>query len=140
MGSALGIFGLVSSSLGDDVGPKSTICGRIPKIFRALAQPRGLPCCCDTVRATLLCFRGVFGRRGRTAAIVSREYPVVISKYISGAKEVELDAVGQQAASHEVPAQPGPGGAWGGPRPGPRSIGTAFRPGRSILRPYLEGL
>jgi len=29
----------------------------------------------------------------RTAAVVSREYPVVISKYISGAKEVELDAV-----------------------------------------------
>merc|ERR1740138_1044801 len=32
----------------------------------------------------------------RTAAVVSRDYPVVISKYISGAKEVELDAVGQQ--------------------------------------------
>merc|ERR1719189_2155647 len=32
----------------------------------------------------------------RTAAVVSREYPVVISKYIQGAKEVELDAV----ASH----------------------------------------
>jgi len=31
----------------------------------------------------------------RTAAVVSRDYPVVISKYISGAKEVELDAVGQ---------------------------------------------
>jgi carbamoylphosphate synthase large subunit len=31
----------------------------------------------------------------RTAAVVSRTYPVVISKYISGAKEVELDAVGQ---------------------------------------------
>jgi len=30
----------------------------------------------------------------RTAAVVSRDYPVVISKYISGAKEVELDAVG----------------------------------------------
>jgi carbamoyl-phosphate synthase large subunit len=30
-----------------------------------------------------------------TAAVVSRDYPVVISKYISGAKEVELDAVGQ---------------------------------------------
>merc|ERR1711920_691017 len=29
----------------------------------------------------------------RTAAVVSREYPVVISKYIQGAKEVELDAV-----------------------------------------------
>merc|ERR1719277_2832682 len=29
----------------------------------------------------------------RTAAVVSREYPVVISKYIGGAKEVELDAV-----------------------------------------------
>eukprot|EP00929_Paragymnodinium_shiwhaense_P112635 TRINITY_DN808_c0_g1_i4.p1 TRINITY_DN808_c0_g1~~TRINITY_DN808_c0_g1_i4.p1 ORF type:complete len:1588 (-),score=339.38 TRINITY_DN808_c0_g1_i4:477-5240(-) len=29
------------------------------------------------------------------AAVVSRDYPVVISKYISGAKEVELDAVGQ---------------------------------------------
>merc|ERR1719230_1126465 len=32
----------------------------------------------------------------RTAAVVSRDYPVVISKYISGAKEVELDAVGQK--------------------------------------------
>jgi carbamoylphosphate synthase large subunit len=32
----------------------------------------------------------------RTAAVVSREYPVVISKYIAGAKEVELDAVAQQ--------------------------------------------
>jgi len=31
----------------------------------------------------------------RTAAVVSRDHPVVISKYISGAKEVELDAVGQ---------------------------------------------
>jgi len=31
----------------------------------------------------------------RTAAVVSRDYPVVISKYIRGAKEVELDAVGQ---------------------------------------------
>jgi len=31
----------------------------------------------------------------RTAAVVSQEYPVVISKYIAGAKEVELDAVGQ---------------------------------------------
>merc|ERR1719171_3221409 len=31
----------------------------------------------------------------RTAAVVSRDYPVVISKYIQGAKEVELDAVGQ---------------------------------------------
>merc|ERR1719215_959681 len=30
----------------------------------------------------------------RGAAVVSRDYPVVISKYISGAKEVELDAVG----------------------------------------------
>merc|ERR1712117_355226 len=29
----------------------------------------------------------------RTAAVVSREHPVVISKYIEGAKEVELDAV-----------------------------------------------
>jgi carbamoyl-phosphate synthase large subunit len=29
----------------------------------------------------------------RTAAVVSRDYPVVISKYIAGAKEVELDAV-----------------------------------------------
>merc|ERR1712007_363869 len=29
------------------------------------------------------------------AAVVSREYPVVISKYIVGAKEVELDAVAQ---------------------------------------------
>merc|ERR1712217_462850 len=32
----------------------------------------------------------------RTAAVVSRDYPVVISKYIEGAKEVELDAVGQE--------------------------------------------
>merc|ERR1719436_1116369 len=31
----------------------------------------------------------------RTAAVVSPDYPVVISKYIQGAKEVELDAVGQ---------------------------------------------
>mmetsp|Transcript_5187 Transcript_5187/g.12017 ORF Transcript_5187/g.12017 Transcript_5187/m.12017 type:complete len:1582 (-) Transcript_5187:297-5042(-) len=31
----------------------------------------------------------------KTAAVVSRDYPVVISKYIVGAKEVELDAVGQ---------------------------------------------
>merc|ERR1712048_1180422 len=31
----------------------------------------------------------------KTAAVVSRDYPVVISKYIRGAKEVELDAVGQ---------------------------------------------
>merc|ERR1712060_445633 len=31
----------------------------------------------------------------RTAAVVSRDYPVVISKYIQGGKEVELDAVGQ---------------------------------------------
>merc|ERR1740117_1477630 len=31
----------------------------------------------------------------RTAAVVSRDYPVVITRYISGAKEVELDAVGQ---------------------------------------------
>merc|ERR1719353_2767325 len=30
----------------------------------------------------------------RTAAIVSREYPVVISKYIVNAKEVEMDGVG----------------------------------------------
>jgi carbamoyl-phosphate synthase large subunit len=30
----------------------------------------------------------------RRAAIVSRDYPVVISKYIAGAKEVEFDAVG----------------------------------------------
>ena len=29
------------------------------------------------------------------AAVASRDYPVVISKYILGAKEVELDAVGQ---------------------------------------------
>merc|ERR1711972_1000257 len=28
--------------------------------------------------------------------VVSRDYPVVISKYIFGAKEVELDAVGQE--------------------------------------------
>jgi len=34
----------------------------------------------------------------RNAAVVSRDYPVVISKYISGAKEVELDAVGQNGA------------------------------------------
>jgi len=32
----------------------------------------------------------------KTAAVVSRDYPVVISKYIAGAKEVELDAVAQQ--------------------------------------------
>jgi len=32
----------------------------------------------------------------RTAAVVSRDYPVVISKYIAGAKEVELDAVGRE--------------------------------------------
>merc|ERR1719199_1280773 len=32
----------------------------------------------------------------KTAAVVSRDYPVVISKYIAGAKEVELDAVGQR--------------------------------------------
>jgi len=31
----------------------------------------------------------------KAAAVVSRDYPVVISKYILGAKEVELDAVGQ---------------------------------------------
>merc|ERR1719478_261321 len=31
----------------------------------------------------------------QTAAVVSRDYPVVITKYITGAKEVELDAVGQ---------------------------------------------
>merc|ERR1711870_6479 len=31
----------------------------------------------------------------RTAAVVSRDYPVVISKYIQSAKEVEFDAVGQ---------------------------------------------
>jgi len=31
----------------------------------------------------------------RTAAVVSPDYPVVISKYITGAKEVELDAIGQ---------------------------------------------
>merc|ERR1719238_1490643 len=31
----------------------------------------------------------------RNAAVVSPDYPVVISKYIFGAKEVELDAVGQ---------------------------------------------
>merc|ERR1719388_80255 len=31
----------------------------------------------------------------RCAAVVSRDYPVVISKYIDGAKEVELDAVAQ---------------------------------------------
>jgi len=31
----------------------------------------------------------------KTAAVVSRDYPVVISKYIKGAKEVELDAIGQ---------------------------------------------
>jgi len=32
----------------------------------------------------------------RTAAVVSRDYPVVMTKYIAGAKEVELDAVGQK--------------------------------------------
>merc|ERR1712048_499141 len=32
----------------------------------------------------------------RTAAVVSRDYPVVITRYISNAKEVELDAVGQE--------------------------------------------
>merc|ERR1719420_2167548 len=32
----------------------------------------------------------------RTAAVVSRDYPVVISKYIQHAKEVELDAIGQK--------------------------------------------
>jgi len=32
----------------------------------------------------------------RTAAVVSRDYPVVITTYISGAKEVELDAVGHE--------------------------------------------
>jgi carbamoylphosphate synthase large subunit len=31
----------------------------------------------------------------KTAAVVSRDYPVVISKYINGGKEVEMDAVGQ---------------------------------------------
>jgi len=31
----------------------------------------------------------------KTAAVVSRDYPVVISKYITGAKEVEMDAIGQ---------------------------------------------
>jgi len=31
----------------------------------------------------------------KTAAVVSRDYPVVISKYVLGAKEVDLDAVGQ---------------------------------------------
>eukprot|EP00931_Biecheleriopsis_adriatica_P111998 TRINITY_DN864_c0_g1_i4.p1 TRINITY_DN864_c0_g1~~TRINITY_DN864_c0_g1_i4.p1 ORF type:complete len:1615 (-),score=380.51 TRINITY_DN864_c0_g1_i4:13-4806(-) len=31
----------------------------------------------------------------KTAAVVSRDHPVVISKYITGAKEVEMDAVGQ---------------------------------------------
>ncbi|CAE7592891.1 URA2, partial [Symbiodinium sp. CCMP2456] len=31
----------------------------------------------------------------KTAAVVSRDHPVVISKYITGAKEVELDAVGR---------------------------------------------
>merc|ERR1719353_477504 len=30
----------------------------------------------------------------KTAAVISRDYPVVISKYIINAKEVELDAVG----------------------------------------------
>jgi len=32
----------------------------------------------------------------RRAAVVSRDYPVVISKYITGAKEVEFDAVGDR--------------------------------------------
>ena len=31
----------------------------------------------------------------KTAAVVSRDHPVVISKYITGAKEVEMDAVGR---------------------------------------------
>jgi len=31
----------------------------------------------------------------KTAAVVSNEHPVVISKYIIGAKEVEMDAVGK---------------------------------------------
>lgn len=30
----------------------------------------------------------------KTAAVVSREHPVVISKYIAGAKEVEMDGIG----------------------------------------------
>ncbi|CAK8991033.1 unnamed protein product [Durusdinium trenchii] len=30
----------------------------------------------------------------KTAAVVSRDHPVVISKYIAGAKEVEMDAIG----------------------------------------------
>ena len=35
----------------------------------------------------------------KTAAVVSRDHPVVISKYITGAKEVELDAVGKAGES-----------------------------------------
>ena len=31
----------------------------------------------------------------KTAAVVSRDHPVVISKYITGAKEVEMDAIGK---------------------------------------------
>lgn len=30
----------------------------------------------------------------KTAAVVSRDHPVVISKYITGAKEVEMDGIG----------------------------------------------
>merc|ERR1712054_206639 len=44
---------------------------------------------------TVVASDGELERFLRTAAVVSRDYPVVISKYISGAKEVELDAVGQ---------------------------------------------
>ncbi|CAL1141702.1 unnamed protein product [Cladocopium goreaui] len=32
----------------------------------------------------------------KTAAVVSRDHPVVISKYITGAKEVEMDAIGNE--------------------------------------------
>jgi len=32
----------------------------------------------------------------KTAAVVSRDHPVVISKYITGAKEVEMDGIGQE--------------------------------------------
>ena len=32
----------------------------------------------------------------KTAAVVSMDHPVVISKYITGAKEVEMDAIGKE--------------------------------------------
>ncbi len=36
------------------------------------------------------------------------------------------------------PAQPGLGGAWESPRPGPCSIPTEVQPGTRILRPFRE--